>query len=35
LDAEYGSAAFINLEKPAKFEIRVSTTGLLIREIKS
>jgi hypothetical protein len=34
LDAEYGSAAFINLEKPSKFEIRVSTTGLLIREIK-
>jgi hypothetical protein len=33
LDAEYGSAAFINLEKPAKFEIRVSTTGILIREI--
>ena len=35
LDAEYGSAAFINLGKPAKFEIRVSTTGLLIREIES
>ena len=34
LDAEYGSAAFINLEKPAKFEIRVSATGLLIREIQ-
>jgi hypothetical protein len=34
LDAEYGSAAFINLEKPAKFEIRVSTTGLLIRELE-
>lgn len=34
LDAEYGSAAFIKLEKPAKFEIRVSTTGLLIREIE-
>ncbi len=34
LDAEYGSAAFINLEKPAKFEIRVSTSGLLIREVK-
>jgi hypothetical protein len=33
LDAEYGSAAFINSDKPAKFEIRVSTTGLLIREI--
>jgi hypothetical protein len=35
LDAEYGSAAFINLYKTAKFEIRVSTTGLLIREIGS
>jgi hypothetical protein len=32
LDAEYGSAAFINSDKPAYFEIRVSTTGLLIRE---
>lgn len=35
LDAEYGSAAFINSYKRAKFEIRVSTTGLLIREITS
>src|SRR4030042_2663299 len=34
LDVEYGSAAFIKLEKPAKFEIKVSTTGLLIREIQ-
>jgi hypothetical protein len=34
LDAEYGSAAFIRLEKSANFEIRVSTTGLLIREIE-
>jgi hypothetical protein len=34
LDAEYGSAAFINLEKSAKFEIRVSATGLLIREVE-
>jgi hypothetical protein len=33
LDAEYGSASFINSDKPAYFEIRVSTTGLLIREI--
>ncbi len=31
LDAEYGSATFINSDKPASFEIRVSTTGLLIR----
>ena len=33
LDAEYGSASFINSDKPAHFEIRVSTTGLLIREV--
>jgi len=32
LDAEYGSAAFIASDKPADFEVRVSTTGLLIRE---
>jgi len=32
LDAEYGSASFINSDKPAHFEIRVSTTGLLIRK---
>jgi hypothetical protein len=35
LDAEYGSASFINSEKPAHFEIRVSTTGLLIRKVGS
>jgi len=34
LDTQYGSAAFTRMDKPAKFEIRVSTTGLLIREIK-
>jgi hypothetical protein len=34
LDAEYGSAAFVELEKPAKFEVRVSTTGLLIRKVE-
>jgi len=34
LDAEYGSAAFINPDKSAKYEIRVSTTGLLIRKIE-
>jgi len=34
LDAEYGSAVFVELKNPAKFEIKVSTTGLLIREIK-
>jgi hypothetical protein len=31
LDAEYGSASFINVSKSAKFKIMVSTTGLLIR----
>jgi len=33
LDAEYGSAVFVELKNPAKFEIKFSTTGLLIREI--
>jgi hypothetical protein len=33
LDAEYGSASFINSNKPAHFEVRVSTTGLLIRKV--
>lgn len=32
LDAEYGSASFVPVTKPAEFEVRVSTTGLLIRE---
>lgn len=32
LDAEYGSAAFVDLKQPAKYEIRVSASGLLIRE---
>jgi hypothetical protein len=34
LDAEYGSATFIPVTKPAEFELRVSTSGLLIREAK-
>ncbi|MFH0786445.1 MAG: hypothetical protein V2B13_02395 [Pseudomonadota bacterium] len=33
VDAEYGSATFITADKPAKFEVRVSTTGLLIRRL--
>lgn len=33
LDAEYGSATFIGAEKAAEFEVRVSTTGLLIRKV--
>jgi hypothetical protein len=33
LDAEYGSGTFVPVTKPAEFEVRVSTTGLLIREV--
>lgn len=33
LDAEYGSATFVPVTRPAEFELRVSTTGLLIREV--
>jgi hypothetical protein len=32
LDAEYGSGTFVPVTRPAEFEVRVSTTGLLIRE---
>lgn len=31
-DAEYGSATFVAVTRPAELELRVSTTGLLIRE---
>ena len=31
LDAEYGSGTFQEVEEPSTFEVRVSTTGLLIR----
>jgi hypothetical protein len=34
LDAEYGSGTFVPVTRPAEFEVRVSTTGLLIREVK-
>lgn len=34
VDAEYGSATYIEVERPARFEILVSTTGLLIREVE-
>lgn len=34
VDAEYGSATYIGVDKPARFEIRVSTTGLLVRQIE-
>lgn len=30
-DAEYGSATFVQVTQPADLEVRVSTTGLLIR----
>jgi hypothetical protein len=33
LDAEYGSATFIPVARRAELEVRVSTTGLLIREV--
>src|SRR4030095_14566021 len=31
-DTEYGSGTFVPVTKPTTFEVRVSTTGLLIRE---
>ena len=33
-DAEYGSASYVPVTKPAEFELRVSTTGLLMRSAK-
>ncbi len=35
LDAEYGSATFIVADRSSSFEVRVSTTGLLLRRIAS
>ena len=35
LDAKYGSATFVPVIHPAELELRISTTGLLIREIHS
>ena len=32
LDAEYGSATFAAVDKPMELELRISTTGLLLRE---
>lgn len=32
VDAQYGSASFVPADRPAELEVRVSTTGLLIRE---
>jgi len=34
-DAEYGSATFVPVTRRAELELRVSTTGLLMRETKS
>lgn len=34
VDTEYGSATYIQVERPARFEVRVSTSGLLIREVE-
>jgi len=33
VDAEYGSATYIDVKEPARFQVSVSTTGLLVREI--
>lgn len=33
VDAEYGSATFINAAEAATYEVRVSTTGLLVRRV--
>lgn len=34
LDADYGSATFAAADAPAQYEVRVSTTGLLIRKLE-
>ena len=33
VDAEYGSAAFVAAMRPVEYEVRVSTTGLLMRPV--
>ena len=33
VDAEYGSATFVPVTHPAELELRVSTTGLLVRPV--
>jgi hypothetical protein len=35
LDAEYGSGTFVPVTRPAEFEVRISTTGLLIRDVSA
>jgi hypothetical protein len=34
-DAEYGSATFVPVTGPAELEVRVSTSGLLIRKVEA
>jgi len=34
VDAEYGSATFIAVKDGSQFEVRVSTTGLMIRQVE-
>lgn len=34
VDAEYGSGTFIDVARPGIYEVRVSTTGLLIRKVE-
>lgn len=33
VDTEYGSATYIEVTRPARFQVHVSTTGLLVREV--
>ncbi len=33
-DADYGSATFVAADEPAQYEVRVSTTGLLVRRVE-
>ena len=33
MDAEYGSASFVPASEPKELELRVSTSGLLLREV--
>jgi hypothetical protein len=33
VDAQYGSATFVGTRQPAQVEVRVSTTGLLVRSV--
>ena len=33
VDASYGSGTFVSIARPARYEVRVSTTGLLIRPV--